>query len=382
MLETMQNLFEEPLLKRAPNDNEIEVTLLGRGSGECVILHLGSHRYVTIDSFINSHTKQPVALDYLASMGVSPKEIVCVVVTHWHKDHVLGVAQLACEVSNTTKFVLPAITNDSYFTRFLKVEEYQLNKQSPSAEFSAALTTILNRKLPMCLASKDKTLLKFGEGESDCVSLCSLSPNDEQLFRYLTYLKKLASDQACKPSYTFSDENSISVALWLDFAKDKALLGGDLIAEGWAAIVKNRVGSGRASLYKVPHHGSITGHEDSVWTDMLIEKPISLMSVYNSSGLPRDDDKNRIMERSKRVLIAGGVARIEKRPNFFKKLERCSRVVLKPLGANMGIIRARKHLDASSDWNVEVFGAVEDIPGRQESNNGCQEPEGTDGKRA
>ena len=40
-----QHLFEVPLLRREPSEDEVEVTLFGKGSGECVVLHLGSGRW-------------------------------------------------------------------------------------------------------------------------------------------------------------------------------------------------------------------------------------------------------------------------------------------------------------------------------------------------
>lgn len=356
-----QNLFAEPLLRNKPASDEIEVTLLGKGVGECVVLHLGSGHYVTIDSFINPETKNPIVLDYIESIGASKEDIDCVVVTHWHKDHVLGIAKLAEVVSSKARFVMPAVIKDEFFTKFLNINDNQLNDQSPSAEFHSALTTIMTRHLKIVLATNDKLIFGNDEGSRGNVNLFSLSPNDEQLLTYLSFLKKAIDAQVKRPSFIFSDDNSISTALWLDFLNDKVLLGGDLLKEGWKVIVENREIKGVASLFKVPHHGSITGHHESVWSHMLTGNPTSLLSVYAPSGLPTDTDKARIKTLSKRMLVVGAKAKVENRPDFFNKLKRCSTVKLRPLCGTVGLVRARKHIGDALDWTIECFGKVEDL---------------------
>lgn len=358
-----QSLFDAPSLQNKPSDDVIEVTLFGKGVGECIVMHLGFGRYVTIDSFINSETNRPVALDYLESMNVSADSIDCVAVTHWHKDHVLGIAELVKSVSSSARFVMPAVVNDECFTKFVEVSDVQLKGQSPAAEFHNALRIIKERKLKIVLATNDKLILggqmKASGRSKQSINLYSLSPNDEQMLEYLTYLKSLTDKVAQRPTYTFAEENNISTALWLDFVMDKVLLGGDLETDGWNAIVNDRVVAGKASLFKVPHHGSVTAHLDSVWTEMLIEKPVSMLSVFSPSGLPNDEDKRRIKERSKLMVVAGERVGIMKRPGFFKKLNKCSSVQLSPLDTNIGMVRARKPISGTLDWTIECFGKIE-----------------------
>lgn len=367
MLGKKQSLFDMPSLKTKPSDDVVEVALFGKGVGECIVLHLGCGRYVTIDSFVNSETNRPIALDYLESMNVSAESIDCVVVTHWHRDHVLGIAELVKSVSSSARFVMPAVVNDECFTKFIAVSDVQLKGQSPAAEFHAALKMISERKLRIILASNDKIIICNQIASSDkgeqSANLYSLSPNDEQMLEYLSYLKKRTDKVVDRPSYTFAEENDISTALWLDFVMDKVLLGGDLGISGWNAIVNSRAVSGRASLFKVPHHGSATGHLDSVWNEMLTEKQVSILSVYSPSGLPKEEDKRRIKERSRLMVVAGEQAGVIKRPDFFKKLHRFSSVQLRPLDTNIGMVRARKSMTGTSDWTIECFGEVENASG-------------------
>ena len=363
MPRTKQRVFEEPSLRRKPSNDEIEITLFGKGVGECIVMHLGFGRYVTIDSFVNSETKNPIALDYLESLGVSAKSIDYIIVTHWHKDHVLGIAKLANEVSSTARFVMPAIINDECFVNFLEINRQQLNSQSPVAEFCSALKIIEERDLKIVLATKDRLLMQQevtgASASNECISLYALSPNDTQLFRYQTYMKQLVVEQTKRPSYTSLTENEISIALWLDFVNDRALLGGDLEKDGWKEIVDNKILSGKASLFKVPHHGSPTGYLDEVWKKLLVSLPVALLSVYAPSGLPADDDVQRVKEQSKGVFVAGSRAKVLSRPEFFKKLRSCSSVELRSLDTPIGIVRARKPVNSTDDWVIECFGHVQ-----------------------
>ena len=217
MPEKKQKLFEVSSLKRKPSDDEIEITLFGKGVGECVVIHLGGGRYVTIDSFINTETKRPIALDYLESMDVSSENIDCVIVTHWHKDHVLGVSQLASNVSDNASFVMPAIIQETCFSQFLEINRRQTHSQSPVLEFCSALKTIKERKLRIILATNDKLIhlrqLRDSDDKNPYISMYSLSPNDEQMLKYLEYMKKLVFAQTNRPSYTIAKENDISTAL-------------------------------------------------------------------------------------------------------------------------------------------------------------------------
>ena len=76
----------------APCTDEVELTLLGPGYGESVVVHIGQGRWVIVDSCITD-AREPQALDYLLSIGVDPAAAVTLIVaTHWHDDHIRGMA--------------------------------------------------------------------------------------------------------------------------------------------------------------------------------------------------------------------------------------------------------------------------------------------------
>jgi hypothetical protein len=49
-------------------------------------------------------------------------------------------------------------------------------------------------------------------------------------------------------------------------------------------------------VFKIPHHGSVTGHSDDVWTQMLEAKPIAVTTPYDAGRkpLPTSEDIARI----------------------------------------------------------------------------------------
>ena len=86
-----------------PDENEFEVVLLGPGYGESIVLHIGYGAWVIVDSCIN-HEGKPRALEYLESIGVNPAQGVdLIVATHWHDDHIRGMAKLV-EVCSKANF--------------------------------------------------------------------------------------------------------------------------------------------------------------------------------------------------------------------------------------------------------------------------------------
>ena len=68
-------------MSQRPEDDEIEITLLGPGRGECCVLHVGGGEWLVIDSCV-TQTGHPAALFYLESLGVSPTAVRWIVATH------------------------------------------------------------------------------------------------------------------------------------------------------------------------------------------------------------------------------------------------------------------------------------------------------------
>ncbi len=77
-----------------PGPGDFEVTVFGPGYGESIVLHVGNGAWIVIDSCLDPDGR-PHALRYLESIGVDPSTTVrLIVATHWHDDHVRGLAQM------------------------------------------------------------------------------------------------------------------------------------------------------------------------------------------------------------------------------------------------------------------------------------------------
>ncbi|MGB8860356.1 MAG: MBL fold metallo-hydrolase, partial [Ilumatobacteraceae bacterium] len=84
----------------APGPDTIEITVLGRGYGESVVVHLGDDNWSIIDSFQGVGSEEPAPLRYLRSIGVDVAEQVSsVVLSHVHADHYFGIDRVvkACK---------------------------------------------------------------------------------------------------------------------------------------------------------------------------------------------------------------------------------------------------------------------------------------------
>jgi hypothetical protein len=70
-------------MNTAPKEEELEVSIIGPGYGECILLHVGHNGWVVVDSCINPKTKKPAALEYLKNIDVNPNWIKIIIASHW-----------------------------------------------------------------------------------------------------------------------------------------------------------------------------------------------------------------------------------------------------------------------------------------------------------
>jgi hypothetical protein len=67
-------------------------------------------------------------------------------------------------------------------------------------------------------------------------------------------------------------------------------------SRGWSAIIAARGGNRPANLFKIAHHGSITGHHPGIWTSLLTRRPHAVLTPWNrGSKLPTGADCTRII---------------------------------------------------------------------------------------
>ena len=65
--------------RSGPGGEEVEVSLLGPGNGESVLVHSGEGQWLVVDSCLGPDG-EPAALNYLREMNVDPSATVKIVV--------------------------------------------------------------------------------------------------------------------------------------------------------------------------------------------------------------------------------------------------------------------------------------------------------------
>jgi phosphoribosyl 1,2-cyclic phosphodiesterase len=94
-----------------PDLDEVEVTIFGRGVGECIVMHIGGD-WIVIDSHLDR--RRPVALCYLLDLEVDLSEVKALVVTHFHSDHYWGIDRLHDACTNARLMVTEALQAEEF----------------------------------------------------------------------------------------------------------------------------------------------------------------------------------------------------------------------------------------------------------------------------
>lgn len=352
-------------LHSLPASDEIEISLLGPGYGECVLVHLGDDRWIVVDSHLNA-AGQPIALSYLRGLGVDPLESVrLIVATHWHDDHILGMTQLVEVCENATFCCASALVTNEFLALVGVLNEYTVTQAGSGVEELYGVFNLLReRSQSRAYALSDRLILS-----QSGFSIWSLSPSDRA---YETFLggvgQLLPGELETEGRIPSLRPNDASVVLLIKVDETALMLGADLERRGWLEILEdNQNPYSRASVFKVPHHGSQNAHDDRIWTELLIEKPIAALTPWGLGGnsLPTEADISRILSYTARAYItalpagAGGVRR--RRNRMVDRSIRESGVTLRSVGPTDGMVRMRKKIGVQADWRIELIGSARQL---------------------
>ncbi len=367
--------FDWSNLGQSVGPDEIELSLIGPGFGESLLLHVGAGRWVTVDSSIDAtdrDDRRPASERYLRAMGVRlESQVDLVMATHWHADHIRGLGRLV-EVCRGADFSCPVALVKPEFQVFVE----QMSTASAATDgaklrdFRDAIRHIRERDQVIRWSVAGRTLKSWSAGDLGHQEGCvvrALSPSDKEYGLFLQEIA-LASPVAWMPKRAASARkpNLVSVVLHVQFDSFALLLGADMETHhdpqrGWtAAIVEGKsLQARRASLVKIPHHGSITGHHDQMWSDLLEPRPTALVAPFNSlpvgKKLPTTSDVSRLISRSGGLYssaVGQGGGRAEREPAVERSL-RESAIQIRDRATPIGLVRCRKR--PGSLWKVEVF---------------------------
>jgi hypothetical protein len=289
--------------------DQVEISLFGPGYGECCLIHVGSGKWIVIDSCVDPSTRVPIALQYLRQLGFDPHlAVVLVIATHWHDDHVRGISKLLEECPNA-KFVLSmAMASKEFIAMAKSRKKIRFTRVSSGVdEIDKVFADLRTSGRTAIRASADRPIhnvqgSELAHGYQSVTT--ALSPSDKQIEVFFSDLAELMPDVTESESRCMArSPNHLAVAIWMKIGPVDLLFGADLEETtdpetGWSVVVNSsQRPPGRASIFKIPHHGSKNGHRDDVWEKLLTPSPIAILTPYNKGNLslPRAEDVERIV---------------------------------------------------------------------------------------
>ncbi len=343
-----------------PADDEVEITLFGRGKGESLAVHLGNRRWIVVDSFMTGRgrKKVPIARWYLDALEVEPTEVECLIITHFHADHYKGMDKLYYHYESSRLLLTDAWGK----------EQFKRVRGAPYAPQSIRdLAGIYEHARSHTIAPDNATrrldTIHVGSGPIDAggVRLLALSPTtaavaeaDAEVGAALQAGSWEGVDTALK------DDNRCSVALHLSVGDRCALLAADLIDHpdfGWVAALDH---PGHDELEpvdyaKAPHHGSRrTADHQTAWGRLLGDRPITTVAPYaGSHPIPSNADLDHLATASDQVWLAAPAFDRDAHPRS-EDIEEGREVTPEPI---VGFVRARRR-PGSERWDVRGFGAA------------------------
>lgn len=333
---------------------------------------------MVVDSFIDRTTQRPVALDYLDARRVPREDVRLILATHWHDDHIRGLAAIVRECTKA-RFACSAALNIDEFYGLLEAYDQTVVPEgftSGVAEFNS-IVRYLELEEGQGVSSRGPVWCKadtvLTETARQRVRVVALAPSDATMTRavrrFAAHLQPGPLARSIPPP---QGPNDLSVVLWLVIGKRRILLGGDLedvtdIRIGWGAVLRAVISKGeRASLFKIAHHGSRNADREAIWNTKLERDPQAATTRYNKlrRPLPTEHDRRRISERTPRGLVAGASRQIAPADaDVAAVIARQTRDGLWRPSGKVGQIQYVGHTGSNDPqgWSVTTFGAVEAI---------------------
>ena len=346
-----------------PQADEIEMTLFGPGYGECVLIHLGNHKWAIVDSCFN-RDHRPAALAYLRNLGLNPSEAVSLIVaTHWHDDHIRGMGEVV-EVCDKAAFCCASALGAEEFLAALAALERRPAMPAGSGlrELYKVFSLLAKRSSTCTYAISNRLIFD----RDDCM-IWSLTPSDRAFNAFLQQAGSLLPRELeAKRRIPALTPNEAAVVLLVRVSDTTILLGADLERRGWLEVLDTYRDSNRtSSAFKVPHHGSQDAHEDRVWNEILTSDPVAVLTPWRRGGrrLPTENDLHRILSFTSRAYVTTSRTDVVDTPvrrksNTVERSIRETGARIRTVNLSDGMIRLRKRVSSLADWNIERFGSA------------------------
>lgn len=301
-----------------PRRDELEVSVFGPGVGECILVHLGEADWIVVDSCRHGSTRRPAALEYLERLGIDAQvAIKAIVITHWHDDHIGGIAEVVRHAPDAKVYCSSALNRDEFFTVIEAGRDAQAAEVSNVDEFASLFGLLQGRTVgerresigPEWVGEGSIVFRRPGTGGSVGCEVLALSPSSATHTLALHDLASVLPTAGTPKRRAVSlGPNESAVVLWIEAGGSRVLLGADLEASsgastGWQAVVSAPSRPpGQAAIFKVAHHGSRNADEPQVWTTLLEPEPFAFLTPFARSGLPSPGDLRRLLGRTPHVF--------------------------------------------------------------------------------
>jgi hypothetical protein len=347
-----------------PAEDELEISVLGPGYGEAVVVHFGAGRWATIDSCVDIDGSC-APLSYLQSIGVEPRQVRFVVATHWHADHIRGLADIL-RWTDAADFWCPSVFTNRDFLDFASAyAEEDLSVLGAATSDLAQVFDLLDQRGQIPKVAHQDTVI-FADATS-AIHVYALSPVQGRVHQFLrriaSYAPQLRGARLRVPDL---HPNLVSLVLRFVVGPNAAVLGADLQEKpynGWTEVLDTSqcLNGPRASLFKIPHHGSLNAYLRRQFTDLLTDDPHLVLTPYNrgSQKLPTASDVARILGHSPHAYSSARAGSVAAK-RFDRAIERSleeGNIELRSSEIKMGHVQLRKKIeDAASGWSTTLFG--------------------------
>jgi hypothetical protein len=297
-----------------------------------------------------------------------------IVATHWHDDHIRGLAQTVRRCASAIFYCSSALGEQESLAFFGTQAPHTFN--AGGREFHDVLEVLAERAPPQGISpihwaiSGNRIFYRAAASADPECTVFALSPSHASVTRAKQALRALMPRGGQAPRFTpWQEPNHNAVVLWISVGPGVMLLGADLEETGhpqagWSAVLLSSDHT-PAQAFKVPHHGSRTGHHDGVWNTLLIPQPLAVLTPFARGrvDLPTADDRARISAYTPHAYITLARARSTP-PSRDPAVDRTMREVTRnryQIDRRAGHIMARRPLSAGAHaaWHVSLHdGAV------------------------
>jgi beta-lactamase superfamily II metal-dependent hydrolase len=364
-------------LAAAPANEEAEISVFGPGYGESVLVHLGFGDWLIVDSCVDKTRKNPAPITYLRSIGIDPSTAVKIIIaSHWHDDHVRGLASIF-EECTSAQFCCSVSLNNIEFLTLVGAEKYSI--ESRVQEFGKILKLIQARKEGRSQSAGPEWAIENKRvwqrtAQPMPVEIFSLSPSSGAVTLALRQFAQLLpqTDQPKRQAIAVRP-NHAAVVLWVKIGDLSVVLGSDLEetedpSTGWSVIVDSKARpNGKAYVFKIPHHGSSNGDQPRVWSEMLIDEPLAVLTpfVNGRTELPTRSDVRRIQGQTPNTFSTNKILSNQqiKRHGAVEKMIKETVKTIRVIPNTPGHVRLRKTVVGTSNtnWSVELFDGAVDL---------------------